>query len=128
MGNILKKVDSRGALTVYTVVGKVTADEVSRAIQNFYDGNITLNVLWDLLKSDLSGLSSSDIHSVVLSPRKCADLRTAGKTAIVASADITYGISQMYALETEMQNLPFETRTFRTREKAFEWLSEKNKL
>jgi hypothetical protein len=49
-------------------------------------------------------------------------MRTGGKTAIVAPADITFGLIRMYEFVTDVQDLAFETRTFRSATEADEWL------
>ncbi len=122
MGSIEARVDSQAALTVFTVVGRVSAEQIRDVIVKFYDGNVTLNVLWDLAESDVSHLTSSEIHSVAQTPRRFSEMRTGGKTAIVAPADITFGLTRMYEFVTEVQDLPFETRTFRSASEAYEWL------
>ncbi len=51
-----------------------------------------------------------------------AEKRSSGKTAIVGSDDLTFGLSRMYELTKEMTELPFETQTFRDIGKAYKWL------
>ena len=124
MGSIQKKVDSQTDLTVYTVVGKITAKQVKVAIQKFYDGDITSKVLWDLSKSDVGDLTESEIESVALTPRKFAEARSGGKTAIVAPRVLSFGLARMYELQTNIQDFPFKTQTFHTTEEAYQWLLE----
>jgi hypothetical protein len=127
MGSIGIRVDSQADLTVYTMVGRASAEQVRDVILKFYDGNVTLNVLWDLSKSDVSHLTSSEIHTVAQTPRRFSNIRSGGKTAIVAPADITFGLTRMYEFLTGVQDLPFETRTFRSTTEAYEWLLETEK-
>ena len=124
MGSIQKQVDSQKDLTVYTVLGKVSAGQVRRAILKFYEDDITMKVLWDLSKSDVSSLTTTEIQGVAFTSRKLANMRKGGKTAIVAPENITYGLSRKYELLTNTQNLPFETQAFRTTEEAYQWLLE----
>ena len=126
MGNIQKRVDAKNDLTIYTVTGKVSGNEVQDAIREFYEGNITLKVLWDQSKSDVSGITSSDVQKIANLQRKHADLRLGGKTAIAAPEEVAFGLSRMYELLTELRELPFETRALRTREEAYEWLISKD--
>jgi hypothetical protein len=127
MGSIGIRVDSQADLTVYTMVGRASAEQVRDVILKFYDDNVTLNVLWDLSKSDVSHLTSSEIHTVAQTPRRFSNIRSGGKTAIVAPADITFGLTRMYEFLTGVQDLPFETRTFRSTTEAYEWLLETEK-
>lgn len=123
MGNINKHIDIANDLTVFTVEGKLSADEVQKSISEFYDGVVTLNVLWDLSGCDASGIQSSEIQDIAQVPRKDAGLsRPGGKTAIVATADIMFGLSRMYELLTQITNPEFETRSFRTIAEAHRWL------
>ena len=55
-----------------------------------------------------------------------SDMREDGKTAIVAPDDVTFGLSRMYGILTEGQGPPFETRSFRSVEEAYQWLLEKD--
>ena len=70
MGKVHKKIDSERDLTVYTIVGKITAKEIMEAIQEFYGSQVTRKVLWDLSKGDASDLTSSEVRSIVQTPRK----------------------------------------------------------
>ena len=127
MASIEVRVDAQADLTVCTVLGRVAAEQVEEAILKFYDGNVTLNVLWDLSKGDVSHLTSSEIHAIAQTPRKFSHMRSGGKTAIVAPTDITFGLTRMYQLVTDVQDLPFETRIFRSTSEAYEWLLQTEK-
>ena len=122
MKKIIKKSDSENDMTVFTVIGKVTANELVAAISDFYENSVTSNILWDLTKSDLSEIRSSDVELIVNLSVKYAEKRSSGKTAIVGSDDLTFGISRMYEITKEIVKLPFETQAFRDIDKAFKWL------
>jgi len=126
MANAIIQVESESDLTVFTVVGEVTTSDARNAIQKFYEGNVTLNVLWDLTKSDVSKLSADDVHSIAHTPRKYAEMRKGGKTAIVAPTDIAFGLTRMYEFMTEIQNYSFNTQAFRTTQEAYRWLLEED--
>ncbi len=122
MKKIIKKSDSENDMTVFTVIGKVTANELVAVISDFYENSVTSNILWDLTKSDLSEIRSSDVELITNLSVKYAEKRSSGKTAIVGSDDLTFGISRMYEMTKEIAKLPFETKTFRDIDKAFKWL------
>ncbi len=126
MENIHVRIDPESDLTVYRVIGQVTGDDVSRIIKEFYDNHITRNVLWDLSESDVSKLSADDVFRVAHTPRKRAEMRIGGKTAIVAPTDITFGLTRMYEFMTEVQSFSFTTQTFRTTQEAYQWLFEES--
>ena len=122
MGNIQKRVEAQNALTIYTVTGKISGDEVQDVIREFYEGHTTQKVLWDMTQCDVSAITTEDVKKIANLQRKQANLRRGGKTALAAPEEVSFGLSRMYELLTELRKLPFETRTFRTREEANEWL------
>jgi hypothetical protein len=124
MANVKIHFESESALTVITVIGELTAHDARDSIQNFYEGNVTLNVLWDLSQSDVSKLSADDIYSIAHTPRKYAEMRKGGKTAIVAPTDMAFGLSRMYEFMTDIQHYTFKTQAFRTMQEAYRWLLE----
>ena len=124
MADIKIQVESKYDLTVFSVVGALTAIEARGVIKKFYADGITLNVLWDLSQCNVSNLTTDDVHSVAHTPRKYAEMRKGGKTAIVAPTDITFGLTRMYEFMTDMQNYSFKTQAFRTTQEAYQWLLE----
>ncbi len=122
MKKIIKKSDSENDMTVFTVIGKVTTNELVAAINDFYEDSVTSNILWDFTKGDLSEIRSSDVELIANLSVKYAEKRSSGKTAIVGSDDLTFGLSRMYEITKKFVKLPFETQAFRDIDKAFKWL------
>jgi len=119
---IIKEVHPENDLTVFTVIGKVTAKEIVSAIHDFYENAVTSNILLDLNKSDLSKSISADVERIVNLSVEYAVRRPAGKTALVGSDDFTFGISRMYEMTKESAKLPFQTPAFRDIQAAYQWL------
>lgn len=122
MNKITKKIIPENDMTIFTVVGKVAAQEIVAAIHDFYENEVTANILWDLNKSDLSESISADVERIAELSVRYAGKRPTGKTAIVGSDDFTFGISRMYEITKEIAKLPFKTQAFRDIEAAYEWL------
>lgn len=122
MPKITKKIIPENDLTIFTVVGKVAANEIVAAIHDFYENDVTANILWDLSKSDLSESISADVERIADLSVQYAEKRPTGKTAIVGSDDFTFGISRMYEITKEIAELPFKTQAFRDIEAAYAWL------
>ncbi len=122
MKKIIIKTEPENDLTIFTVIGKVGKNDIKDAICDFYESSVTANVLWDLSKSDLSEIKSSDVKRIADLSVVYADKRPFGKTAIVSSGDLIFGLSRMYELNKNEDNLPFKTRTFRDIDKAYKWL------
>lgn len=129
---IEKTVDDSRNLTIFTLQGKVTADELEEAIEGYWtEGPITPYVLW---KGDGEGVSISHItgdelrkvSSVVLRFRDLTEQRRGGKTAIIAPADIDFGLSRIIeALHLNVTpELPYGFRVFRSEAEALAWIDE----
>jgi hypothetical protein len=54
--------------------------------------------------------------------KKYAHLRKGGRSALVLSKDVGYGIGRMYGALSEIENIPYEIRSFRDIKDAREWL------
>ena len=124
MADVKIHVESESDLTVFTIVGEVTADDVRDTIHKFYGGRVTLNVLWDLSQGDVRKLSADDVYSIANTRRIYAEMRKGGKTAIVAPTDIAFGLTRMYEFMTDIQDYSFKTQAFRTTQEAYRWLLE----
>ena len=122
VNKILKEIIPENDMTVFTVIGKVAAREIVAAIHDFYENDVTSNILWDLNESDLSESISADVERIADLSVQYAGKRPTGKTAIVGSDDFTFGISRMYEITKEIAKLPFKTQAFRDIEAAYEWL------
>ena len=119
---IIKEVHPENDLTVFIVIGRVTAKEIVAAIHDFYKNAVTSNILWDLNKSDLRESISADVERIADLSVEYAAKRPAGKTALVGSDDFTFGISRMYEMTKETSKLPFQTQAFRDIQAAYQWL------
>lgn len=122
MKTIIKDIDRENDLTIFTNTGKVFAQDIVAAIKDFYTTTATSKVLWDLSQSDLSEIKSAEIEQIVELSNHFAKGRSHGKTAIVALEAFSFGLSRMYELSREPTKMPVETRTFRNKQDAYEWL------
>ena len=128
MGEIKKEIKRDLELSVYTAVGVVTSEEVQSAIRDFYEkGPITKNVLWDISEADLTGISSEEVLKITRVPRRSLELREGGKTAIVATDDLAYGMSRMYQAVPQSEPVPFVVKVFRDPEEAYDWIEGRQK-
>lgn len=125
MGTIEKRVDIAENLTIFTVVGKVEREVYEKTFKDFYEkGPVTKFVLFDLTRSVVDHLDSSEVYSLAQTPRTCLGAREGGKTAIVAPSDLTFGLARMFEFTTGKEGLSFDTSTFRTTDEAMQWLKE----
>ncbi len=114
-------------LTVHTVEGKVTAAEVVDKIREFYHGGpITTNTMWDFSAADAGGVESREIRDIAVLVSRYGQKRKGGRTALVLSGDLEFGLGRMFSsfieMEMEKEENPFEFRCFRNRAEAEAWL------
>lgn len=125
MGNIHIRIDAAKDLTKLTATGHITITDVVNSIRTFYEGdNVTNNVLWDLTDCKAKEIQSSELENIVTLRKEFAHLRDGGKTAILAPADIEFGMARMVELMTQFKEELIETRVFRTMKDLNQWLSE----
>lgn len=123
MKHIGKRYEASSDLTIFTVIGPVTPAELAEAINEFYEGVTSKDVIWDLTRGDFSLISNTDIQDLVNIPRSQYLARKGGKSALVADKDLAYGLARVYEARTAMDPLPFETKVFRTMKEAYQWLN-----
>lgn len=120
---IKSTIDRDADLTVHLCLGKITADEIASVVGSFYSSIPTKNIVWDLTDADTSDFSNPRIHELALKVKKIAHSRHGGKTALVASMDLAFGLSRVYEAFAEGARQIAEIRVFRTLEEAKEWIA-----
>ena len=119
---IITKVDHEKQLTIHTATGAPSFEEGMEAFKSFYEKHPTKNLLWDLRSASLHNLSYRDMEFLVDYAKQHSEVRVAeGKTAIIVSKDLEYGISRMAQTLTEIKNFPFKVEIFRSIEIAIQW-------
>ena len=122
MAVIEKVVDSQNDLSVFTVNGELTADEIIEQVEEYYTQHPTKLVLWIMGDVDLSAVTGAGIEKIIQTAKKHTGKREEGKTAIFGSRDIEYGLARMYEAYTGFENLPYEYKVFKDVDEAKEWL------
>lgn len=122
---IKQSTDVEKDLTTFTVEGRVKVNDLIQGVENFYQGEYTLNVLVDLALADLSGIEGPQVDQLSLTSKKYAHLRPDGKTAIVISRTVDYGMSRMFEIHTEIRNIPLRYHVFFDIKEAQAWLESK---
>jgi len=87
-----------------------------------YRGKITKNTLWDFTKADMSKITTGEYRDIANVAAKFAHLREGGKAALVLPKDLSYGLGRMFETFSEIENIPYEIRSFRGIDEAREWL------
>jgi len=125
---ITSQVDKTKKLIIYTLTGELTLDEIQSTIKSFWEAHeLTLNALWDARSAKLTNLKSSDMESLTAligQYRHRFKERKGGKSAIVASSDLQYGLSRIVGAFYTIENFPTQLQTFRQIDEAMEWLDQ----
>ena len=118
-------VDKQNDLTIHKCSGSLTDEEFTKAINSFYDGNPTMNVVWDFSKASLANTPKEFVKQSSMLVQRLGCCRRNGKSAVIASRDLEYGMARMFQIMTENGEIPFTIRVFRSFGEAKKWLIEK---
>lgn len=95
-------------------------DDIVDSITSFYENGKTNNSLWDLRDAVVTNFPSEGPRQISQVAALYKQQRAGGKTAIVASRDVVYGISRMH--QAYMADFPWELKVFRSIKDACSWL------
>ncbi len=121
---ITSHIDKAKDLTVFKVTGVLSFDEVLPVVKDFYDGDPTKHVLWDLIDTTEVQLTSEEVEAIANFSPRYEGKRASGKTAFVAQKDILFGLSRMFEIQSSIRESPFPIMVFRSIDEAHQWLDE----
>jgi hypothetical protein len=125
---ITSQVDKTKNLVIYILTGELTLDDIQSTIKSFWESHeLTLNALWDARRAELTNLKSSDMESITAFIGQYThrfEERKGGKSAVVASSDLQYGLSRILGTLYEIKDFPTKLQTFRQMDEAMEWLDQ----
>ena len=125
---ITSQIDKTKNLTIYTLVGELTLDDILNAIKSFWEAHeLTLGILWDLRNANLTNLKSSDIERIAGFIDQYGyrfEERKGGKAAVVASSDLQFGLSRVLETLYEIKDFPAKLQIFRIMDEAMAWLDQ----
>ena len=115
-------VDPLNDLTVKTVIGKFSANELIEVIEEFYFTQPTKYVIWDFIEADGTQISPQDIETINQTISKYSHKRIGGKTALVVSRDYGFGMSRMHKATAENHGINIKYYVTRNMEDARKWI------
>ena len=125
---ITSHVDKTKNLVIYSLTGELTLGDIQSKIKSFWEAHdLTLNSLWDVRQAKLTNLKSSDIESITALIGQYThrfEGRKGGKSAVVASSDLQYGLSRILGALYEIENFPTQLKIFRIMDEAIQWLDQ----
>jgi hypothetical protein len=124
VATIETSIDNNRQLTIHTITGKVSADEISQRIKSYCESGPTEFVLWDFSNAELSGITPTHIDAFVALTKLYAGLRQRGRTALVFSTDLGFGLGRVFDIHLDLAASHIPYMTFRSKEIALKWLFE----
>jgi hypothetical protein len=111
-------------IVINRVVGPVKTYEILEYIEQNVESWKQKPVIWDLDKADFSNMNTDIWQEFVLKLEPLSYIKKGEKTALFASKDLPFGMMRMVDILAKPLKFKFELRTFRSIEKAKEWLLE----
>jgi hypothetical protein len=120
-----KIVNEAKQLTIITITGKTDVSELMSALNSFWD-NPTKHIIWNSQSDPLGNISPDDIRNLCKHAKLRAidGNRSNGKTALVGSNDLAFGLSRMAETYSEIEEFPIQVSVFPSLEEALNWIEE----
>ncbi len=122
MAIIETNIDLEKDLTIFSVKGELTADEIIQYASGPYDQTPTKLVIWDVSEGYIYNNTSSQFRNIAIKMKKLTEKREGGKTAFVGNRDADFGMGRMYEVFAKTENLPIEFKSFKSFDEAMKWL------
>jgi hypothetical protein len=122
---ITSKMFPHEKLTVFTGEGEISYSETWETMSRDYRSthpSTTRNVLWDLRNASVASITASQVTELANLSDSYSKQRGGGKTAVVVSQDINFGIAKEF--EGQSMSLSREFVVFRDIDRAYKWIEE----
>jgi hypothetical protein len=122
MAKITKSYESDIDLTIFTVSGEATFNELLDQTLTFFGVKPSNLVLWDFTLGTVAHISNREVKELAKQSSMIAAGLKGGKGAIVAPRDIDYGMSRVFQAFSELDKFSFKIEIFRDMNAAKKWL------
>ena len=122
MASIRRTLKEDQSLTILTVHGTLTCDEVIATLDALHGNEVPLHLLWDMREADVSKITREDMDQIVAAEKQYVRLHGNGKTACVVQSELAFGRFRMYDALAELAGLTNTRRVFRSMDDAVRWL------
>ena len=117
------KYDKHKRILVVTGIGEITAQEIASTFDKIggspeYPPNA--DRIWDLRKADLTSLDEKSLLKIIQLAKQYPEFANYSM-ALIASTDLSYGVSRMYELLSEGE-LPRNIMVFREYSEGEKWI------
>ncbi len=114
--------NQQAQLTWFIGEGLVQLTDVKKVLELFYSGQPTQMTIWDLTGADLSNATLDQVEDLAGFVKDLSHSRVGGRNAIVATDPFAYTLGKMYQLFADLAKQTSQTKIFKTRTEAKEWL------
>jgi hypothetical protein len=121
---ITSEIDGAKNLTTFKVKGDLTFDMAMAIVKDFYDGDPTKHVLWDLIDTTDIQLTPGEVEEIISFKPRFNGKRAEGKTAFVAQKDIFFDLARMFEIQNDIQRASYSIMVFRNIDEAHQWIDE----
>jgi len=119
-------IDKDKEITEHIATGDVVDSEMFEAQREFYENGPTRLQFWDMTECSVTGVTIGGMRTFIESASRKGEARKDGKTAVVVSSHLQFGLARMAEAFGEFASLPFAFRVFKDRDEAFTWLNEES--
>jgi len=122
---ISTRINETAKLVIHIAAGELSAEKIKTAFEARLenpDYRPGMKVLWDCSRATLSSISADEVWDLAELNTRRANIRGLGKSAIVVSKDVDFGVGRMF--EFYACGLPWQTAVFRDLESAMHWLDD----
>lgn len=115
-------IDLEKDITKHIATGDVIDNEMFEAQREFYENSPTRLQFWDMTDGNVTGVTIGGMRTFIERDARKGKARKDGKTAVVVSSQLQFGLARMAEVFGELASLPFAFRVFRDRAEAISWL------
>ena len=128
MGTIETVEDLDNNLATHVVKGNINTLAIITKVKAFIADRPTKFEIWDLTEGAIHSLYAEDIESMAQVFKEPAEVGRIGKSALVFSDNLSYGIGRMIEVYFSMEKITVEIQCFRSLKEARQWLGIKDEL
>ncbi len=125
MAPIVTHKDPSTDLITYVCKGQINVDEILTAVQEYFSGEVTKDVLWDFAEANVD-IHQPQIDKLMIYLRTVLpeeeEKRREGRVAIVAPKEYVVGVMEQFKGWSEMVDALFVFQMFYDAEEALAWL------
>lgn len=127
-GDIRTDIDISLDLTLKTVTGKISMDDIITSAKEYLSQLPTSKIIWDFRNADVSSIKNEDFKKLLQMLEEFQTTPQDRKVALVVSSDLGFGLSRITEAYVARSKTNAEYQIFRSIQNAMVWLDIKGAL